>query len=52
MKYIFDHYKLKHVKEIHLSVDNNNENAIKLYKKHNFKYFFKNETYTLMTKLM
>jgi len=48
MKYILHHYKIKYCKEIYLSVDNNNINAIKLYKKNNFKETKINDSYTLM----
>jgi len=48
INYIKNHYLLKSINEIYLSVDIDNEYAIKLYKKNGFIEHFKNSNYVLM----
>ena len=48
INYIKNHYLLKSINEIYLSVDIENEFAIKLYKKNNFVEYFQNSSYILM----
>jgi ribosomal protein S18 acetylase RimI-like enzyme len=50
MKYIFNHYKMQNIEEVYLTVDNNNTNAIRLYKKHNFIEEKNTDTYIKMCK--
>lgn len=54
MKYLLYHYhyKTKDLSEIHLTVDNDNERAIKLYKKHDFVEIKKNEKRIFMKKVL
>jgi len=52
MGYVLNHYKLINIDEIYLTVDNDNINAIKLYKKYQFEEIFKNEKYTMMRNIL
>lgn len=52
LNYTINHYKLKNINEIHLSVDIENEIAIKLYKKNNFNIFEKKDNIYYMKKSM
>ena len=49
INYIKNHYLLKSINEIYLSVDIDNEYAIKLYKKNGFIEYFRNSNYILMS---
>jgi len=48
INYIKNHCLLQSINEIHLSVDIENENAIKLYSKNNFIEYFRNSNHILM----
>ena len=50
MEYIFNHEKIEEIGEIFLSVDVNNDKAIKLYKKYNFNIVEENNIYYIMKK--
>lgn len=50
MEYIFNHKKIEKIEEIFLSVDINNNRAIKLYNKYNFNIVDKNNIYYIMKK--
>lgn len=49
-KYILEHYKVKCIDEVYLTVDNDNISAIKLYEKNNFMAVENNDKYILMKK--
>lgn len=50
MEYIFNHYSIKNINQIYLTVDKINEKAIKLYEKYNFNKIKEYETYFLMSR--
>jgi perosamine synthetase len=50
MRYILNHYKIKNISEIYLTVDNINTNAIRLYEKNNFQKITSNDKYITMKK--